>query len=113
MNFTAASEATPSFGWNPSGSARQPGPGFRDEATLFKTGKVDSRPHLEGVAHDEVQRHDALVAQPVLCGNGRHASHTHTHESVGQRRTSRSSHSAANGKICARDLSCRGGLEGV
>ena len=31
MNFTAASEATPSFGWNPSGSVRQPGPGFRSE----------------------------------------------------------------------------------
>eukprot|EP00976_Prorocentrum_cordatum_P096051 1190409-Prorocentrum_minimum.AAC.1 len=31
MNFAAASEATPSFGWNPSGSVRQPGPGFRSE----------------------------------------------------------------------------------
>eukprot|EP00976_Prorocentrum_cordatum_P005184 102462-Prorocentrum_minimum.AAC.1 len=31
MNLTAASEATPSFGWNPSGSFRQPGPGFKSE----------------------------------------------------------------------------------
>eukprot|EP00976_Prorocentrum_cordatum_P036801 748741-Prorocentrum_minimum.AAC.1 len=28
MNFTAASEATPSFGWNPSRSVCQPSPGF-------------------------------------------------------------------------------------
>eukprot|EP00959_Pyramimonas_sp_CCMP1952_P155883 3260485-Pyramimonas_sp.AAC.1 len=29
MNFTAASEATPSFGSHPSGSVHQPGLGFR------------------------------------------------------------------------------------
>eukprot|EP00959_Pyramimonas_sp_CCMP1952_P366994 7686630-Pyramimonas_sp.AAC.1 len=31
MNFIVASEATPSFGWIPSESVRQPGPGFRSE----------------------------------------------------------------------------------
>eukprot|EP00959_Pyramimonas_sp_CCMP1952_P227115 4748591-Pyramimonas_sp.AAC.1 len=53
MNFTAASEATPSFGWNPSRSVRQPGVASHVSRVQYSTGPIKYRPSTAewGVGH--------------------------------------------------------------
>ena len=71
MNFTAASEATPSFGWNPSGSVRQPGPGFRSEHLWRRDSpSTERKPPLQ--VHSEGDQ-GYTIKEPPVCRWGDHA----------------------------------------